>query len=190
MKRIGIYGGSFNPIHYGHVGLAKWVLENTELDEVWFMVSPNNPLKDPKILAPEEERLAGVKEAIKDIPGLVASDFEFSLPKPSYMAKTLYQLSLKYNDFNNKPPYEFVLIIGEDSLKDFEKWYCFDYILNAFRVFVYPRKVDFNSQAIITDLHNYMNEQWYRQPLEIRYLYGAPQFDISSTQIRKEQGRL
>lgn len=190
MKKIGIYGGSFNPIHYGHVGLAKWVLENTELDEVWFMVSPNNPLKDPKILAPEEERLAGVKEAIKDIPGLVASDFEFSLPKPSYMVKTLYQLSLKYNDFNNKQPYEFVLIIGEDSLKDFEKWYCFDYILNAFRVFVYPRKVDFNSQAIITDLHNYMNDQWYRQPLEIRYLYGAPQFDISSTQIRKEQGRL
>lgn len=189
MKRIGIYGGSFNPIHYGHVGLAKWVLENTELDEVWFMVSPNNPLKDPKILAPEEERLNGVKEAIKDIPGLVASDFEFSLPKPSYMARTLYQLSLKYN-VNETTPYEFVLIIGEDSLNDFKKWRCFDYILNAFRVFVYPRKVDFNSHAIITDLYNYMNDQCYCLPLEIRYLYGAPQFDVSSTQIRKEQGLL
>lgn len=180
MKKIGIYGGSFNPVHYGHVGLAKWVLENTELDEVWFMVSPNNPLKDPKILAPEEERLAGVKEAIKDIPGLVASDFEFSLPKPSYMARTLYNLYMLYNPRE----YEFVLIIGEDSLKDFEKWYNFDYILNAFRIFVYPRKVDFNSHAIITDLYNYMNEHEHCRPLGIQYLYGAPQFDISSTEIR------
>ena len=186
MKKIGIYGGSFNPIHYGHVGLAKWVLENTELDEVWFMVSPNNPLKDPKILAPEEERLTGVKEAIKDIPGLVASDFEFSLPKPSYMLRTLYNLYMTYDPRE----YEFVLIIGEDSLKDFEKWHAFEYILKSYRIFVYPRKVDFNSHDVIVDLCNYMNEHEHCQPLEIRYLYGAPQFDISSTQIRKEQGRL
>ena len=182
MKKIGIYGGSFNPVHFGHVGLAKWVLDNTELDEVWFMVSPNNPLKDPKILSPEEERLAGVKEAIKDIPGLVASDFEFSLPKSSYMARTLYNLYMSHDPRE----YEFVLIIGEDSLKDFEKWQSFDYILKAFRVFVYQRKVYFNSHAVIVDLHNYMNDQYYCQPLEIRYLYGAPQFDISSTEIRNK----
>ena len=68
--RIGIYSGSFNPVHFGHVGLAKWVIENTDLDELWLLVSPNNPLKDAKILAPEQERLEGVREAIKDIPGL------------------------------------------------------------------------------------------------------------------------
>ena len=180
MKKIGIYGGSFNPVHYGHVGLAKWVLENTELDEVWFMVSPNNPLKDPKILAPEQERLEGVKEAIKNIPGLVASDFEFSLPKPSYMARTLYNLYINHD----ATEYEFILIIGEDSLLDFKKWHNFEYILRAFKIFVYPRKVDFDSHACIVDLHNYMNENEHCKPLEIRYLYSAPQFDISSTEIR------
>ena len=76
--KIGIYGGSFNPVHFGHVGLAKWVIEHTDLDELWLMVSPNNPLKDAGILAPEEERLVAVREAVKDIPGLKASDFEFS----------------------------------------------------------------------------------------------------------------
>ena len=91
-KKIGIYGGSFNPVHYGHIGVARWIKANTDLDEVWLMVSPNNPLKDTKILAPEQERLEGVKNAIKDIPGLVASDFEFSLPRPSYTVDTLKAL--------------------------------------------------------------------------------------------------
>ena len=68
--KIGIYGGSFNPVHFGHVGLAKWVIENTDLDELWMLVSPNNPLKSAKILAPEQERLAGVREAVKNIPGV------------------------------------------------------------------------------------------------------------------------
>ena len=67
--KIGIYGGSFNPVHFGHVGLAKWVIENTDLDELWLLVSPNNPLKSAKILAPEQQRLEGVRQAIKDIPG-------------------------------------------------------------------------------------------------------------------------
>ena len=87
--KIGIYGGSFNPVHFGHVGLAKWVIENTDLDELWMLVSPNNPLKPAGMLAPEEERLEGVREAIKDIPHVKASDFEFHLPRPSYTANTL-----------------------------------------------------------------------------------------------------
>ena len=95
--KIGIYGGSFNPIHFGHIGLAKWVAENTDLDEVWLMVSPNNPLKDKNILADEQERLAAAKQAIGD--GLLAigkriivSDFEFHLPRPTYTANTLRAL--------------------------------------------------------------------------------------------------
>ena len=113
---IGIYGGSFNPVHFGHVGLAKWVIEHTDLDEVWLLVSPNNPLKPAGILAPEEERLAAVREAIKGIPGLVASDFEFSLPRPSYTANTLRALQKAY------PEHTFTLLIGEDNLAIFDQW--------------------------------------------------------------------
>ena len=102
MRSIGIYGGSFNPVHFGHVGLAKWVIENTDLDELWLLVSPNNPLKPAGILAPEEERLAAVREAVKDIPGVKASDFEFGLPRPSYTANTLRELQKKYPDISQE----------------------------------------------------------------------------------------
>ena len=97
--KIGIYGGSFNPIHFGHIGLAKWVIENTDLDEVWLMVSPNNPLKDKSILADEQERLAAAKEAIcktengkrktENEKQILVSDYEFHLPRPTYTANTL-----------------------------------------------------------------------------------------------------
>lgn len=77
-KIIGIYGGSFNPIHFGHKGIAKWVVENTFVDEVWLMVSPKNPLKNSKILAPEQERLKQAKEYVKDLDNVIVSDFEFN----------------------------------------------------------------------------------------------------------------
>ena len=131
--KVGIYGGSFNPVHFGHVGLAKWVIEHTDLDELWLLVSPNNPLKDAHILAPEQERLEGVREAIKDIPGLKASDFEFSLPRPSYTANTLRELQKAY------PDCEFTLVIGEDNLAIFPQWREYEFILENFRIFVYPR---------------------------------------------------
>ena len=86
--KIGIYGGSFNPIHFGHTGLAQWVVENTDLDEVWLMVSPNNPLKNASILADEQVRLREAKEAIRRLGDeamrqVVVSDFEFALPRPN-----------------------------------------------------------------------------------------------------------
>ena len=173
--RIGIYSGSFNPVHFGHVGLAKWVLENTDLDELWLIVSPNNPLKDAKILAPEQERLEGVREAIKDIPGLVASDFEFSLPRPSYTANTLRELQKAY------PQHEFTLIIGEDNLGIFPKWREYEFILKNFRIFVYPRHVQ---TATVRD-ESLEKDVQYK---EIVLLKGAPYFDISSTAIRHAQG--
>jgi len=173
--KIGIYSGSFNPVHFGHVGLAKWVLENTDLDELWLIVSPNNPLKDAKILAPEEERLEGVREAIKDIPGLVASDFEFSLPRPSYTANTLRELQKAY------PQHEFTLIIGEDNLGIFPKWREYEFILKNFRIFVYPRHVQ---TATVRD-ESLEKDVQYK---EIVLLKGAPYFDISSTAIRHAQG--
>ena len=172
MAKIGIYGGSFNPVHFGHVGLAKWVIENTDLDELWLLVSPNNPLKPAGILAPEEERLAGVREAIKDIPHVVASDFEFSLPRPSYTANTLRELQRAY------PEHEFTLIMGQDNIAIFDKWREWEYILENFRIFVYPRKGTItNHQSPITNAKN------------VLFLANAPTFDISSSAIRRSQGR-
>ena len=168
--KIGIYGGSFNPIHFGHIGLAKWVVENTDLDEVWLMVSPNNPLKDKSILADEQERLAAAKQAIGD--GLLArdkrivvSDFEFHLPRPTYTANTLRALAKEY------PEHEFTLIIGEDNLQIFNKWRESEYILQNYRIFVYPRKG--------------CTPYLVPQGKDIRLLDEAPYFDISSTELRK-----
>lgn len=168
--KIGIYGGSFNPVHFGHVGLAKWVIENTDLDELWLLVSPNNPLKSAKILAPEQQRLEGVRQAIQDIPGLVASDFEFSLPRPSYTANTLRELQRAY------PEHEFTLIIGEDNIAIFDQWREYEYILQNFRIFVYPRNLSTPNNPSILSNPN------------ILYLKGAPTFDISSSAIRHSQG--
>ena len=168
MAKIGIYGGSFNPVHFGHVGVAKWVIENTDLDEVWLLVSPNNPLKPIGSLAPEQERLEAVRNAIKDIPGLVASDFEFSLPRPSYTANTLRALQQTY------PGHEFTLVIGEDNLSIFHQWREYEYILANFRIFVFPRKgIEPNQPSLLTESKN------------VVYLEDAPLFDISSTQIRQ-----
>ncbi len=173
MAKVGIYGGSFNPVHFGHVGLAKWVIENTDLDELWLLVSPNNPLKSAKILAPEQERLEGVREAIKDIPGLVASDFEFGLPRPSYTANTLRELQRAY------PEHEFTLIIGEDNIAIFDQWREWEYIASNFRIFVYPRK----GSSMIEDCRLKIED--FRS---LVFLKDAPTFDISSTAIRRSQG--
>lgn len=164
--KIGIYGGSFNPIHFGHIGLAKWVIENTDLDELWLMVSPNNPLKDTSILADEQERLAAAQEAVKDIPGVVVSDFEFALPRPNYTANTLRALAQAY------PEHEFTLIIGEDNLSIFDKWREYQYILDNYRIFVYPR----HGNSTYTLPH----------AKDLRVLTDAPYFDISSTELRQK----
>lgn len=169
-NKIGIYGGSFNPVHFGHVGLAKWIVENTDLDELWLLVSPNNPLKPANTLAPEQQRLDAVREAVKDIPGLKASDFEFSLPRPSYTANTLRELQKQF------PDYEFTLVIGEDNLAIFDHWREYEYILQNFRIFVYPRHGSMTQNPLpMTNAK------------EVRFLSEAPYFDISSTQLRSQQ---
>ena len=167
MAKVGIYGGSFNPVHFGHVGLAKWVIGHTDLDELWMLVSPNNPLKPASLLASEQERLAGVQEAIKDIPNVKASDFEFSLPRPSYTANTLRELQKAY------PQHEFTLIIGQDNLAIFNRWREYEYILKNFRIFVYPRKGS--------------NEQPAVSGENILFLSSAPLFNISSTELRAKK---
>lgn len=190
MRSIGIYGGSFNPVHFGHVGLAKWVIENTDLDELWLMVSPNNPLKPANLLAPEGERLAAVSKAVKDIPHVKASDFEFSLPRPSYTANTLRELQKAY------PDADFTLIIGEDNIAIFDRWREYEFILANFRIFVYPRRENLSDEGLTAKRSNSpqdgLTTQWSDSVAvkEIRYLSGAPLFDISSTQIRNQQAKV
>ena len=175
--KIGIYGGSFNPIHFGHTGLAQWVVNNTDLDEVWLMVSPNNPLKDASILADEQKRLAAAKEAIGDgrlASGkrIIVSDFEFTLPRPNYTANTLRELQKQY------PQHDFTLIIGEDNLDIFNKWREYQYILDTYRIFVYPRR------NIISQTSQ-QHEDILRKANNVKLLADAPYFDISSTELRK-----
>ena len=178
-KIIGIYGGRFNPIHFGHKGIAKWVVENTFVDEVWLMVSPNNPLKDSKILAPEQERLEQAKEYVKDLDNVTVSDFEFNLPRPSYMARTLKELKKTY------PDYQFVLIIGADNISTFNKWKNYEYILKNHRVLVYPRKCEDDYSVLVS--HDSDNSWVDICGYDELYLWDAPWFNISSTEIRNNK---
>ena len=187
--KIGIYGGSFNPIHFGHIGLAKWVAENTDLDEVWLMVSPNNPLKDKSILADEQERLEKAREAIcktengkrktENEKQILVSDFEFHLPRPTYTANTLRALAKEY------PEHEFTLIIGEDNLRIFDQWREHQYILENYRVFVYPRRDKAGTQGATQPAAGTQPREATLPAKGTIFLTGAPYFDISSTELRK-----
>ncbi len=130
---IGIFSGSFNPIHIGHLILANYIVEFTEIDEVWFLVSPQNPLKVECELLDENERFEMVKLAIGAYPKLKASDFEFSLPRPSYTVHTLSKLRDVY------PDNEFTLLIGADNWVNFERWRNYDEIIENYAIKVYPR---------------------------------------------------
>ncbi len=132
--RTGFFGGSFNPIHNGHLQLARGMLQRARLDEVWFLVTPQNPWKQQADLMPDEYRLQLVSAAIEGEKGLVASDFEFRLPKPSYTWNTLQALAVSY------PDREFVLLVGGDNWARFSHWYHSEDILAHHEILVYPRE--------------------------------------------------
>lgn len=157
-----IFGGSFDPIHVGHTALAAEALRQNLADEVWFMVSPLNPHKQGQQLTPEEKRLAMVQLAIEDEPRFKASDFEFTLPRPSYTLHTLQALEAAY------PERTFVLLIGADNWEKFDRWYRGDLILERYPIIVYPRG----------------NEQQPLLPQGVEWL-SSRLYDISSTQIRE-----
>jgi len=133
MKKIGLFFGTYNPIHVGHLVIANHLANYTELDEVWLVVSPQNPLKKKDSLLQDYHRLALVRVAIEDNPKLKASDIEFSLPIPSFTSNTLAHINERY------PDYSFALIMGEDNLRTFHKWKNYEDILNNNRIYVYPR---------------------------------------------------
>lgn len=163
--KTAIYSGSFNPIHKGHTQLAKYLTSHRLADEVWFVVSPCNPLKEQKELLDEHLRLELVILAIKDEPAFKASDIEFTMPVPSYSINTLNRLC---SDF---PDREFLLIIGSDNALVFDKWKDYPEILDKYQVLVYPRRgYDF---AEVKDRY----PQMQLLPTEF--------YDISSTEIRQ-----
>lgn len=161
--KIGLFFGSFNPIHIGHLIIANTMVSNTDLDEVWFIVSPQNPFKKNKGLLHEFDRLDMVQKAIADNFKLKVNDIEFNMPKPSYTIDTLTLLGEKYKD------HDFVLLMGEDNLVSFEKWKNFDKILEYYHLYVYPRP---NTAA-----HNFKDHP------KVSYVE-APLLDISATYIR------
>jgi nicotinate-nucleotide adenylyltransferase len=171
--RIGLYFGTYNPIHVGHLIIANHMAERDDMDQVWLVVTPQNPLKSNNNLLADYHRLALVKIAIDDNFKLRASDIEFSLPKPSYTVDTLAYLREQY------PEHEFALIMGEDNLRTFHKWKNYDVILDRHKIFVYPRPItlaELNNQVAPTmsEIHNHKNV----------IITDSPMMQISSTIIR------
>ena len=171
MKRIGIFGGSFNPIHLGHTALAAYICEQGLVDEVWLMVSPQNPLKQDLTLLDEEERLAMARLAVVPYPMLRACDFEFTLPRPSYTYHTLQTLRTAY------PEHEFSLIIGEDNWNNFHRWYRGDDIVRETPIIVYPRSSE-NSE------HSESTKELSTFNFQLSILEDPPLLPYSSTEIR------
>lgn len=168
--KIGLFFGSFNPIHVGHLAIANIMAENTDLNKVWFVISPQNPLKPSKGLLHEFDRYDMVRAAITDNYKFEASDVEFHLPKPSYTIYTLAALREKH------PGKEFVLILGEDNLENFTQWKNYEEIVNQFSLYVYPRPGS-PGRAGVTN-----------SPLKSHphvKMIDAPLFDISATYIRQ-----
>lgn len=161
--RIGLFFGSFNPVHIGHMALANYMASFTDLQQVWFVVSPHNPLKKKASLLDQNQRLHLVNLAIGDYPKMKSSNIEFALPQPSYTVNTLAHLAEKY------PEHQFSLIIGEDNLETFPKWKNYEYILQHHDLYVYPRP-----GCVQTELHQHPRVKLTR----------APFMDISSTFIR------
>jgi nicotinate-nucleotide adenylyltransferase len=163
-KKTGLFFGSFNPIHIGHLVIAEYMVEYTDLRHVWFVVSPQNPLKPAKNLLPENKRIAMVRLAIEYDNRFKASSIEFNLPKPSYTINTLAHIKEKY------PKQEFALIMGADNITTLYKWKNYEQLLDNYEIYIYPRK----ETVVIPD---------YAKRPSVHFTE-APVMEISSTFIR------
>lgn len=165
MKNIGLYFGTFNPIHIGHLIIANHMVENSDLDEIWMVVTPHNPFKKKSSLLDNHHRFEMVYKATEDYDKISPSDIEFKLPQPNYTVHTLAHISEKY------PSYNFNLIMGEDNLKSLHKWKNYETILEHHNVYVYPRI----SEGVV-ETHFDNHPKIHR--------VNAPIVEISSTMVR------
>lgn len=165
--KIGLYFGTFNPIHVGHLTIANHLAEHSDLDQVWFVVTPQSPFKKKSTLLDNHQRLEMVYRATKDYDKLRPSDIEFGLKQPNYTIDTLTYLHEKF------PDYEFSLIMGEDNLKSFHKWKNFELILEHHNIYVYPRLSNGKIESRFNDHPKIFN-------------ISAPIMELSSTFIRQE----
>lgn len=165
MKKVGLFFGSFNPIHIGHLILANYILENTDMQELWFVVSPQNPFKEKKSLLKDYHRLDMVELALKNYPKMKASNIEFSLPTPSYTVDTLAYLNEKY------PENSFSLIMGEDNLSGLPKWKNFEHLIKNYQIIVYPR----------ISAETKTEPKWNQENV---HKIAAPVIELSATEIR------
>ena len=161
--KIGLFFGSFNPVHSGHLILANYIVEYTDLDSIWFVVSPQNPFKEEKSLLQDHHRRDMLEMAVKNDSRFEVCDIEFNMPKPSYTIDTLRRLSELY------PENDFYLICGMDNLAFFDKWKDYQSILDNYKLLVYPRK-----NYAGGDLINHKSV----------HIINAPEIEISSTFIR------
>ncbi|GFD95054.1 MULTISPECIES: nicotinate (nicotinamide) nucleotide adenylyltransferase [Tenacibaculum] len=166
MKNIGLYFGTFNPIHIGHLIIANHMVEYSNLDEIWMVVTPHNPFKKKSSLLDNHHRLDMVYLATEEYEKIQPSDIEFRLPQPNYTINTLAHISEKH------PSYNFSLIMGEDNLKSLHKWKNYEAILEDYNIYVYPRV----SEGIV--------ESQFKNHKKIHRVE-APIIEISSTMIRK-----
>lgn len=169
--KVGLYFGTFNPIHVGHLIIANHIVENSDLDQLWMVVTPHNPLKKKSGLLADYHRLQMVHLATEDYDKIIPSDIEFKLPQPNYTVNTLAHLQEKF------PQHQFSLIMGEDNLKSLKKWKNFELILNDYQLYVYPR---ISTDEVPEEFLNHPNI----------HQVSAPIIELSSTYIRnsiKEQ---
>ncbi|UKM65375.2 nicotinate (nicotinamide) nucleotide adenylyltransferase [Flavobacteriaceae bacterium GSB9] len=164
--KVGLFFGSFNPIHVGHLIIANHMAEHTDLDQVWFVVTPHNPFKKKSTLLDNYQRLEMVYLATKDYSNLDPCDIEFNLPQPNYTVNTLIHLHEKY------PNHNFALIMGEDNLRSFHKWKNYEVILENHHIYVYPR------------ISEHKKENRFENNKKIHFV-DAPIMELSSTFIRK-----
>ena len=164
--KIGLYFGTFNPIHVGHLIIANHLAENSNVDQVWMVVTPHNPHKQKSTLLNDYQRLNMVQFAIEDYPKIKASDIEFNLSQPNYTVNTLAHLQAKY------PKHEFCLIMGEDNLNSLHKWKNYQTILDNYAIYVYPR-IATNTKK--SEFENHKNV----------HKINAPIVELSSTHIRE-----
>lgn len=168
MKKVGLYFGTFNPIHVGHLIIANHLAEYSDLDEIWFVITPQSPFKTKKTLLDDHHRYQMVYEAVKEYPKLKPSKIEFDLPQPNYTINTLVHLEEKFG-----AGYLFSLLMGEDNLKSFHKWKNHEVILQNHDLYIYPRVSDGKV------------EHRFEEHPKIHRI-DAPIIEISSTFIRKQ----